>query len=407
MQINFVYDSSVTNAPTSLKTALAAAAAYLDTLITNPITVNIQVGWGEDNGAAIPTNTLSTGGPQQDGIGMTYAQLKSALDAHVSGPQAATIRANLPATDPTNGGMFYITAAQQKAWGLLPTTGTEIDGNIGFASNQPWTFDPNNRAAAGLYDFIGDAEAEISHALGRFAGLQTSAPGWYSPLDLFRFAEPGVYQTTLGPPAFFSIDGGHTALQTFDTTGDPSDWAAGIRGDVFGQGYTGQTMAMTSTDETVLSALGYNLTTPAPAPTPTPTPLQSQILSLANVEFGAPPTPTEAAKAATMLISGNTLQQVALSFMSDPRYAAQFATDTTASSFVHAVFAGAHVPATSVNESSFIRSLANHALSRADILVAAAINPAHTAYMAALPPVSSGYTVYAPASPAVTLPSST
>jgi hypothetical protein len=63
MQINFVYDASVANAPAGFKTGLAAAASHLDSLITNPITIIIAVGWGENNGSAIPAGNLATGGP--------------------------------------------------------------------------------------------------------------------------------------------------------------------------------------------------------------------------------------------------------------------------------------------------------------------------------------------------------
>jgi hypothetical protein len=41
MQINLIYDSSVNAAPMGFKAAIAAAAQFLDNLITNPITVNI------------------------------------------------------------------------------------------------------------------------------------------------------------------------------------------------------------------------------------------------------------------------------------------------------------------------------------------------------------------------------
>lgn len=58
MQINFIYDSSVASAPAGFKAALADAASYLDSLITNNITVNIEVGWGEDDGAAITPDSL-------------------------------------------------------------------------------------------------------------------------------------------------------------------------------------------------------------------------------------------------------------------------------------------------------------------------------------------------------------
>lgn len=411
MRINFIYDSSVAAAPAAFKTALAEAAAYLDSLITNTITVNIQVGWGEDNGAAITPNSLSTGGPRQAGIGMTYAQLKAALTTNATSAADQTMLANMPATDPTNGGNFYITAAQQKAWGLLPATGAEIDGNIGFSATVNWTFDPNNRSAAGAYDFIGDAEAEITHAIGRFPGLQLSAPGWYSPLDLMRYASPGVNGLSVGAPAYFSINGGATNLNAFNTIGDPSDWTTSVRSDAFGDGYTGQTMVMTQTDQTLLDTLGYTIagapipaptptptSTPAPTPTPTSTPAlsaaqEARILSLANVTFGAAPTQAEFDAAATIVIGGGSLNQVAMAFMQDPEYSAVYGGDKTPSSFVHAVFAEAHIPANAWVEMKDIRSIAYGSLSRADMLVMASQDSAHTAYMSTLSPAAAGYTL--------------
>jgi hypothetical protein len=417
MQINFIYDSSTASAPTAFKTALADAAAYLDSLITNNITVNIQVGWGEDNGAPITPDSLSTGGPQQDGIGMTYAQLKAALSANATSAADQTMLANMPAVDPTDGGNFYITAAQQKAWGLLPANGAEIDGNIGFSSTENWTFDPNSRSVAGAYDFIGDAEAEITHVLGRFAGLQLSAPGWYSPLDLMRYAGPGANELTVGAPAYFSINGGATNLDSFNTAGDPSDWTTSVRSDAFGDGYTDQTMVMTQTDQTLLDTLGYTIAgapaptpvatptatptpTAAPAPTPTSPPVlssaqEAQILSLANVAFGGAPTQAEFDAASNMLLGGSSLTQVAMTFMQDPQYRKVYGADGTSSSFVHAVFAEAHIPPNASAEMKDIRSIAYGSMSRADMLVIASESSSHTAYMATLSPGAAGYSLIA------------
>ncbi|HEX3574924.1 MAG TPA: NF038122 family metalloprotease [Rhodopila sp.] len=413
MQINFIYDSSTASAPAAFKTALADAAAYLDGLITNPITVNIQVGWGEDNGAPITPDSLSTGGPQQAGIGMSYAQLKAALAANATSAADQTMLGNMPALDPTNGGSFYITAAQQKAWGLLPATGTEVDGNIGFSATANWTFDPNNRSAAGSYDFIGDAEAEITHALGRLPGLQLSAPGWYSPLDLMRYASPGVNALSVGAPAYFSINGGATDLVAFDTTGDSSDWTPSVRSDAFGDGYTGQTMVMTQTDQTLLDVLGYTVAgapTPISVPTPTATPVQApvpvatpalssaqdaSILSLANVAFGGAPTQAEFDAASAMVLRGSTVSQVAMAFMQDPRYSKIYGADGTASRFVHAVFAEAHIPANASVELNDVRSLADRSMSRADLLVSVSESSGHTAYMETLSPAAAGYTLIA------------
>lgn len=61
--INLIYDSSVNAASAAFKTALAFAAQFLDTLITNAITLNIQVGFGEDNGQPLGSSDLGGGGP--------------------------------------------------------------------------------------------------------------------------------------------------------------------------------------------------------------------------------------------------------------------------------------------------------------------------------------------------------
>ena len=278
MQINFSYDPSVAFAPAGFKPALAAAAQYLDGLITNPITVTIKVGWGEDNGAPI-TAGIATGGPVS-GINLQYFQLKNDLKANATSATDATVIANLPVIDPTGGGNFYVTSAQEKAWGLLSANSPGIDGTIGFGTAVNFNYDPLNRAISGETDFIGVAEHEITHALGRTAGLQY-APNQYTPLDLFRFASPGVFQLTGGLPAYFSIDGGKTNLNPFDTVYDYADWASTVQGDSFGYAYTGTVNAVTQTDITEIDALGFSVQPPA-----TPD-LVANSVSLANTSIVA------------------------------------------------------------------------------------------------------------------------
>jgi hypothetical protein len=78
MKIDFVYGASVANAPAGFTTALVAAASYLESLIINPITITIQVGWGENNGNSIPASNLAAGGPVS-GTGLSYSALKTQL----------------------------------------------------------------------------------------------------------------------------------------------------------------------------------------------------------------------------------------------------------------------------------------------------------------------------------------
>ena len=61
MQINLIYDFSTSSAPAGFFSAMAAAAEYLDNLITNNITVNIQVGWGEAGRQSLAARSARAG----------------------------------------------------------------------------------------------------------------------------------------------------------------------------------------------------------------------------------------------------------------------------------------------------------------------------------------------------------
>ena len=61
-------------------------------------------------------------------------------------------------TDPTGGRAFRMSNAEAKALGLRAANAAGIDGWVGFNSTAGYTFDPNNRAVAGEFDFIGVAE---------------------------------------------------------------------------------------------------------------------------------------------------------------------------------------------------------------------------------------------------------
>ena len=258
MQINLVWDSSVNSAPAAFKTAVSAAAAYLNQLITNNITVNIQVGYGEDAGSRLTNGTLAEGGPS-DGTYLTYAQLKAALTANATSAADASVLANLPAGDPTNGGQFYVSSSQEKAWGLIPATGTSIDGAVGFSSTvSNFNYDTTNRAVAGQYDFMGVAIHEITHALDRYIG--TTVNRTYDPMDLFRYSAPGVLQISPSVSGYFSVDGGKTDLKPLDTTSDYSDWASSVTNDSFdAYANTGAVLAVSSADITLLDVRGYTV----------------------------------------------------------------------------------------------------------------------------------------------------
>ncbi len=250
MRINFLYDPSAQSVPAGFKSALAAAADYLGRLVLDPITVTIEVGYGEDAGLSLG-GALGIGGPAS-GENLTYSQVKDALAAHATSAADATALDTLPRGDPVSRGSYFVAAATAKAWGLLPADGAEIDGSVGFSSSAAFNYDPNNRAIAGQYDFLGTALHELTHALGRISDA--------APMALFQYSAPGVLALTSGQPAYFSIDGGATDLGNFDVTSDDADWASGSAPDAFdAYSGTGREYAVTPTDVTELDVLGFTV----------------------------------------------------------------------------------------------------------------------------------------------------
>lgn len=269
MQLNLIYDSSVANAPPIFKIDMAYVAQQLDALITNPITVNIGVSYGEYLGTPLPGIGSHGGRGTAQWDYVTYAQLKGYLQASASSTADATSIANLPATDPTGGGLFLISAAQEKAWGLLPANGTELDGQVGISSTAPFNYDVEDRSTGTGYDFVGLAEHELTHALGRLAGLgeppssPDTGPDAFSAFDLFRYAAPGKLDVTAAAPDYFSIDDGRTLGDVFSMTASPDlgDWEAAFAGpDSFDDDKVyGVENPITPTDVTVMDVLGFNV----------------------------------------------------------------------------------------------------------------------------------------------------
>jgi hypothetical protein len=255
MRFVFNYDPSVARAPAGFLSGLAAAASYLDSLITNPIVVTVNVGWGEIAGRAMPTGDVASALPSSLGW-LPYSTVTSELAAAAD----ASSVANLPVVDPYPGADLSVPAAEEKAWGLIPADGTEIDGSIGFSSVRAFSFDPANRAVPNEIDFIGAAEHELTHVLGRY-----SSPGLYTPLDLFRYTGPGVHPLSIEQPNYLSIDDGATSLDPFDVSSDPADWASSVQGDSFG-GYAraGIEEQVTPTDIAVMDVLGFDVAPAAP-----------------------------------------------------------------------------------------------------------------------------------------------
>ena len=230
-------------------------------MINTPVTLNIDVGYGEIDGSALQG---SLGSSLYYEKAYSYSQIESALAAHANSTIAQEAVASLPISDPSGGGWYYLTLAQTQALGLV--SGTSLDGYIGF-SNASNIFDYNNTGgvAAGQYDFFGAVAHEISEVMV----WMIPGAGAYSIMDLFDYTAPGTRDLSGAPPGYFSINGGTTNLDSFNTNanGDYGDWAASAGNDAYlAFANPGVTLSVSAADLTVMNAIGWNVVGPS-APT--------------------------------------------------------------------------------------------------------------------------------------------
>ncbi|HUI26666.1 MAG TPA: NF038122 family metalloprotease, partial [Candidatus Kryptonia bacterium] len=270
MNINLIFDSTVNGAPAAFKTALTAVVQFLDTTFTNPITVNVDVGFGEIAGQSMGSGALGESETYYNSY--SYTQIRTALAQNATSADQIAAVNTLPASDPTNGGNYWVTTANAKALGLMAAS-SALDAYVGFGSAYPFTYNNANGIAAGTYDFFGVAAHELTEVLGRalFVGTDGIGANAYTPLDLFHYAANGVRDFVGSTPGYFSLDGGKTNLDNFNTNpaGDFGDWAASAGHDSFlAFSPSGVIDAVSQSDLRVMNVLGYN-EVPADATPPT------------------------------------------------------------------------------------------------------------------------------------------
>jgi hypothetical protein len=243
LSINLEFDAAALAAPTAFRTAVQQAASMLDAAISNPITLNIQVQYGE---GIDPTS--AEGGPNSGALA-NYPTVRADLITDAA-PGDLNFSA-LPVGSSIQGqSQVVVWDAEEKLFGMLPASGPEVDGVVDFGSSIPQNL------------LTGVALHEITHAMGR-------APYGPQPdiFDLFRFSSPGnrlFGEAIPSQAAYFSVDGGKTDLADYGQYSDPSDFlnssaSALTPTDAFDEYYNSNTLqTLTQTDLTQLDVLGFN-----------------------------------------------------------------------------------------------------------------------------------------------------
>jgi hypothetical protein len=266
--INISYDSSVNNAPAAFKTAIAAAVQFLQNTYLNPITINIDVGFGEIGPSNTPLGSNALGESNTYFNNYTYSQVRNALVADTSSADQVSAGNSLPAADPTGSGNYWVATAEAKALGLMGSSGA-VDGYIAFSSSLPFTYDDSSGVAASTYDFNGVALHELTEVMGRelFVGNDGIGSNSYTPLDLFHYSSNGVRDFSGTTPGYFSPDGGASHLDSFNTNrnGDFGDWASSAGNDSFlAFSNSGVVNKFSQADIREMNVLGYDEAPPVP-----------------------------------------------------------------------------------------------------------------------------------------------
>ena len=263
MIINVSYDSSVDGAPAAFKAVINSVVAFFDSTFRDPVTVTIDVGYGEINTQAMNAGSLGQSLTLLNRY--SYSQIKSALAADAKSADDSSAVASLPASDPT-GGHYWVAQAEAKALGLA--SGAGLDGYVGFSSSASFDYDNSNGVTG--YDFYGVVAHELSEVMGRamLVGrtIGTTTNGYY-PMDLLHFSAPGVHSFAGNQAGYFSLDNGATNLDSFNTSsgGDPGDWASSAGSDAFRAfSSSGVVNAITPTDLRLMDAIGWDVDAPLP-----------------------------------------------------------------------------------------------------------------------------------------------
>lgn len=267
-------DTGGTATGTQARTGFNIAARYWSSVLSDDITVNLEIGFrplapnvlgqaGSSTGARLVQNSYAdlfldatTNADAQAVANLkaltpsaTFGGAILALDARTSAyvNEATRFGVTTAATRFDNDGsannaILDVNTANLKALGVIVDDNGDdisniVDGQITFSSQFAFDFNATNGIAGNSFDFVAVAIHEIGHVLGFVSGVDiwdlvgrnngplaarfesgafgTTDIGQFriqSMLDLFRYGGAGVIDWSVGGNPYFSLDGGASEL---------------------------------------------------------------------------------------------------------------------------------------------------------------------------------------------------
>jgi hypothetical protein len=244
------------NAPAA-QAAWIAAASVFTANFSDPININITVNGVAGTSVFGQSSTFLNGYYYPTLQPYVVADAKTPDDNKAVGPGGS-----VTAADPSGGSVWWVSRAEAKALGLIPSDNSN-DGTTTFGAGNPFTF--SGPILSGTYDFQGVAAHEISEVLGRLGisgGTIGNYPNSYSLIDDFSYTGANTRGLGKGGGNYFSIDAGTTLLKLYNNALannlDSRDWAPGSN-DSFNQ-FSNPNVAngVSDVDLRLMDVLGYD-----------------------------------------------------------------------------------------------------------------------------------------------------
>lgn len=265
------------------------AASLWESLISNPVTVNINIacynfGAGQSNTIGQAGSTFYNG---------SYAEISGAWAASATSALDATVIASLPTGNTyvrrinltmdltatpvlAESDFMWINGGNAKAMGLLPADSSDVDAEIEFNSDFAFDYNRTNGIASNQMDFVGVAAHEIGHALGFISIVDFIDGGGFSsadvasmPMDMLRYSiasySMGVTDVSIDDQARYLVLGNlGVAMSTGVINGNGQQAAHFL--DNVGLGMMdptasyGELRTFSAFDLAVMDAIGWELT---------------------------------------------------------------------------------------------------------------------------------------------------